>query len=90
MFDHDVLTVPHALWLDALVLRARPSAWAAFFFLVIPEAAHAALYATRVTFQGDGNVNSAVVYTYPEVLFGLFGAPTSTVFFHGVIDPRLL
>ena len=81
VFDHDILTAAHPLWLDAVALRARRSAWPLFFFLIIAEDADAALYATRVTFQGNEHVNSTAVFTYSAA--DKPAAPT--VYFQGMI-----
>ena len=62
VFDHNILKVAHALWLDAVVLRARTSAWFLFFFLEFVDIAQ--LYITRVTFQGDDNIISTAVFAY--------------------------
>ena len=87
VFDHNIFTVADALWLDALALRARRSAWPAFFFLIIAEDADAAaLYATRVTFQGNQHVNSTAVFTYSAA----DDDTASTVFLQGMIHDAFI
>ena len=58
MNDHKIFDANHPLWLDALYLRRRPSTWLPFFF--IDARWNAELYATRVTIQGNGGLNTSV------------------------------
>ena len=58
MSDHNIFDAYEPLWLDALYLRRRPSTWGLFFF--IQTTWNAELYATRLTFQGNGGRNTSV------------------------------
>ena len=58
MSDHDIFIAYKPLWLDALYLRRRPSTWHPFFFIQVKRDAE--LYATRLTIQGNGGLNTSV------------------------------
>lgn len=60
--DHDLFFITHRLWLDSLLIRAKPSQWSSFFFLVLDSFSE--LYATDVTLQSDGQWNTTLVYMY--------------------------
>lgn len=58
--DGNIFTVDEPLWLDALYLRRRPSTWPLFPFINVER--NAELYATGLTIQGNGGLNTSVHY----------------------------
>eukprot|EP00892_Ulva_mutabilis_P005772 jgi/Ulvmu1/3567/UM167_0001.1 len=58
--DHNFFVAYNPLWLDALHLRRRPSTWYLFHFL--DTKADATLYGTGLTIQGNGALNTSVLY----------------------------
>ena len=60
MNDHNIFIAHEPLWLDALYLRRRPSTWHLFHFIDLKR--NAELFATRLTIQGNGGLNTSVHY----------------------------
>ena len=59
--DHTSFYFYGKIWLDNLYIRAKPSAYFYFMFLVAQQGSE--VYGSGVTLQGDGNYNTTAVWT---------------------------
>ena len=70
--DHNAFWFFGKVWLDALYIRAKPSAF--FYYTALIPVAGSNVYGSRLTLQGDGVWNTSAISAFP----------TASVYIQGV------